>query len=83
MAGTLFTDEEIETQRGAAIREDPSSVRSGTSKISFFLEGEGLFEKKNPNPKCPWPLCHHSSGGECGGDKRCSGKGTVVITYCS
>lgn len=48
VAGTStdpLTDEENETQRGAANREDPSSMRPNTSKI-YFLCVEGVLLKK-------------------------------------
>lgn len=55
----LLADEETETQRGAANREDTSSVRPNTSNFFFyffFFGGEELFKKRNEEFKCKMPM---------------------------
>lgn len=57
VAGTStnsLTDDEIETQRGAANREDSSSVKHDTFKIPFG--GRELFKKRNAEFKFKMPM---------------------------
>lgn len=69
----LLAGEETETQRGAANREDTSSVRPNTSNFFFFffLVGRSSLRKgmKTSSAKCPRLLQHHPRKGDRDGEQ--------------